>query len=335
MQSPLERATETLRYRTGVVIPVYFPEEIDTRWRQALVRDTAGAYCEQVADPSTVCLSVDGERHGADVADLLAGELGVSVFVSPVNCGKLGAAIHGMRVLLARSDLEYVAVVDQDGDHFANELLSFVRAAQHIAHHVAHDRCMVLGRRISRHRPLGFLRGELEELADRVLLDALFYHAALTQRPLRLEYALALDEFPDFHSGYKLFSRSTAGHVFLSDPQLAGVSETCYYRHACEAVMGVEAVLSGAYLGIVSRSTLNEQPISTFGSFELVQLVADKIIWPCKRLDVPLSFVKQWMANHMPRLLLHTYSPEGREVLQRIRQVVIAAFEDKQPRQAH
>jgi len=235
-----------------------------------------------------------------------------------------------VRVLLRKADLEYVAVVDQDGDHFANELLNFIRAAQHIARHVGDDRIMILGRRISRHRPMGFLRGELEELADRVLLDALLYHAAVTNHPLRLEYAVALDEFPDFHSGYKLFGRSIAEHVFLKEPQLAGVSETCYYRHACEAVMVVEALEHGAYLGVVNRSTLNEQPISAFGLLDRSQLVADKIIWPCKRLNIPLPFVKQWMANHNPRLLLHTLAPDGREELERIRHLVIAAFAGEQ-----
>jgi hypothetical protein len=205
-----------------------------------------------------------------------------------------------------------------------------VRAALHIAletgQSAASARVMVLGRRISRHRPMGFLRGELEELADRVLLDALAYRAAATARPLSLEYATTLDEFPDFHSGYKLFSRQTAQDVFLSKPQLAGVSDDCYFRHAVEAVMTVEALEHGAYLGVVNRTTLNEQPISTFGLLDLSQLVADKIIWPCKRLDIPAPFVRQWMANHAPRLLLNTLAPAGREELARIRERVLAAF---------
>ena len=323
-------ATDLMCHRTGIVIPVYFPEGMDTRLGEALLRENVGLYCEQAADPATICLSVDGEAFGSDSVDRMAREFGVSTCVAPINRGKFYAAANGVRVLLRKAEPEYVAVVDQDGDHFGNELLNFVRAAQHIARHVGDDRIMILGRRISRHRPMGFLRGELEELADRVLLDALLYHAAVTNHPLRLEYALALDEFPDFHSGYKLFGRSIAEHVFLNEPQLAGVSETCYYRHACEAVMVVEALEHGAYLGVVNRSTLNEQPISAFGLLDRSQLVADKIIWPCKRLNIPLSFVKQWMANHIPRLLLNTLAPDGREELERIRHLVIAAFGGEQ-----
>jgi hypothetical protein len=269
---------------------------------------------------------VDGARFGARAASTLAREHGTSLHIAPDNRGKLAPAGNGVRLLLQRSDIKYIAVVDQDGDHFASELQSFVRAAEHITDRLVHDRVIVLGQRTSRHRPMGFLRGELEELSDRVLLDALAYRAAQRGRPLRLEYANALSEFPDFHSGYKLFSRSVAERVFLGKARLAGVSETCYYRHACEAVMVVEGLEYGAYLGVVNRHTFNEQPLSTFGLFDRSQLMADTIIWPCKRLEVPLPFVQQWMANHIARLTLNTLAPEGKEELKRIWELVTAAY---------
>jgi hypothetical protein len=175
---------------------------------------------------------------------------------------------------------------------------------------------------------MGFLRGELEELADRVLLDALQYRAAITGHPLRLEYALLMDEYPDFHSGFKLFDRSTAKSIFLREPYLAGVSETCYYRHGVESVLTVEALEAGAYLGVVTRSTLNEQPITTFGLLNRIQLVADKMIWPCRRLKIPPHFVRQWLANHIPRLLLCTMAPEGKEELNQIRRTVLEGIGD-------
>jgi hypothetical protein len=322
-----------MRNRTGIVIPVYFPGTIDVCQGEAQLRETASAFLEQVADPRAICLSVDGEPGAAQAARRLAAEYGTLVHVAPVNRGKLHAAINGVRELLEQTDLDYVAVVDQDGDHFANELLNFVRSAEHIAEHTASDRVLVLGRRISRHRPMGFLRGELEEFADRVLLDALAYRAVVIDRPLRLEYAFSLDEFPDFHSGYKLFGRATAEHVFLGEPQLGDVSEDCYYRHACEAVMVVEALEHCAYLGVVNRSTLNGQPFSGFGTYNLCRLVADKIIWPCKRLSIPTPFVSQWMANHAPRLVLHTLIPDGERELVQIMQLVVSALsgaEDEQ-----
>ena len=317
-----QNARDKMHHRTGVVIPVYFPEGVDRAQGAALLRDNVGLYCEQVADASRICLSVDGAAHGADVVAEISEDMGLSTYVGEVNRGKLQSAANGVRVLLDTHDLDYIAVVDQDGDHFANELLNFVRTALHIGE----DRVLVLGNRISRHRPMGFLRGELEELADRVLLDALTYHAVKGDRPLRLEYANALGEFPDFHSGYKLFTRQSAEDAFLSDRKMAECSETCYYRHACEAVMVLETMANGGYLGVVNRRTFNEQPISTFGLYNRQHLIADKIIWPCKRLNIPAHFVAQWLDNHMPRLLLNTLAPEGKEELVGIRSIVLNAF---------
>jgi len=317
-----QQASDVMHHRTGVVIPVYFPEDVDRTLGAALLRDNVGLYCEQVADPKRICLTVDGKAHGEDVVAALASDLGVSMCVGEVNRGKLNGVGNGMKYLLSEYDLDFLTVVDQDGDHFGNELLNFVRTALHIGL----ERVLVLGNRVSRHMPMGLLRGELEELADRVLLDALSYYAVKTDRPLRLEYANVLDEFPDFHSGYKLFSRKSAEDVFLGEVQMAGCSETCYYRHACEAVMVVEALVNGGYLGVVNRRTLNEQPISTFGLYNRQELIADKMIWPCKRLDVPPHFVKQWLDNHIPRLLLGTMVPGGKEELGGIRKLVLEAF---------
>mgnify|MGYP007030148339 CR=1 FL=1 len=95
--------------------------------------------------------------------------------------------------------------------------------------------------------------------------------------------------------------------------------------------MTVEALEHGALLGLASRSTLNRQPVSTFGLIRRSQLTADMIIWPCKRLEVPLPFVAQWLANHIPRLLLNTLAPEGRAELEEVRRRVIAAYGGDEP----
>jgi len=106
-----------------------------------------------------------------------------------------------------------------------------------------------------------------------------------------------------------------AAAVFRATPQLCEVDEDAYFRHGCEAVMTVEAVESGAQLVSVQRTTFNEQPVSTFGQLRRDRLVADKMIWPCRRLGIPPSFVAQWLRNHVPRLLLTTLAPEGKQEL--------------------
>lgn len=309
-----------------MVIPVYLPETIDTTCGAALVRDTVATYYATVGDRSAICVSVDGEAHGAALGRELAARWGVSLTIAPTNGGKLAAVRRGAEVLLARDDVAYLAVVDQDGDHLANELVNLVRVAEHIARARGDGRVMVIGARTSRHRPMGFLRGELEGLAGHVLLDALQYHAAATGRPLRLEYAYAHSPCPDFHSGYKVFDRETARAVFLAPVRKMGLSETCYYRHACEAVMSVEALESGAYLGIARRTTTDEQPVSTFGRYDVSELTADMIVWPAKRLGVPLAFVEQWIANHAQQLHLYTLLPHGVDQVSRITQLVRTAY---------
>ena len=311
---------------TGVVIPVYVPDEVDGAVAAALVRDTASAFCRQVADPRSICLSADGPGAGRDVAEAIARDLGVQVVSSRASRGKLGALRSGMARLLDNEALSYLAAADQDGDHFAGELVNFVRAAQHVGQSAGVEKVIVLGRRISRHRPMGFLRGELEELADRILLDALAYNAAVTGAPLAMEFANVFDEFPDFHSGYKLLTRACAEDVFLSETQLARCEQGAVYRHAVEAVLCVEAILAGARLAVVNRTTLDEQPLTTFGLLDRVEMIGDKIIWPCRRLSVPPRFVDQWLRNHLGRLLLGTLAPQGREELRRIRSAVLAAF---------
>jgi hypothetical protein len=310
-------------HKTGVVIPVYFPDGIDRKQAEALLCDTVSLYCTQIHDPANICLSVDGAIHGQHEVEKLAQEFGVSTRISASNRGKFSGAQQGVLHLLDHRDLQFIALVDQDGDHFANEMLNFIRTARHINQ----ERTLILGNRMSRHLPMGFARGDLEELADRILLDALTYDAVQNNRPLRLEYANLLGEFPDFHSGYKVFSRASAVDVFSSAPEMAGCSETSYYRHACEAVMVVKCLTRMGYLGVVSRRTYNEQPVTTFGLYNRQQLIADKIIWPCKHLNVPGHFVKQWVDNHIPRLLLGTLVPEGKEELAGIRKIVMDAFE--------
>ena len=321
----LSHAIEAMRRDTGVVIPMYFPAEGASELGRALLEDNVRAYVQQVDDPGRICLSVDGAAHGREIAEELAANYGVITVCAPENRGKLNGVRHGVAALWARGGLRYVAAVDADGDHFANELLNLVRTALYVQEREG-DEVLVLGRRSSKHRPMGLLRGELEELADRILLDALYYQAACSGAPLCFEYATAHEEYPDFHSGFKLYSGGVVPPVFLSEPELCGLAPDAYYRHGCEAAATVEALLAGARLALVGRSTFNEQPVSAFGNYNRTRMVADKIIWPCKRLDVPGAFVDQWLRNHLPRLLLNTLAPAGKEELSQIRSLVLEAF---------
>lgn len=324
-------AIDLLEQATGIVIPVYFRPTVDAHYATALLAATVRMVARELADPAAICLSADGGGLSQEVAQQVAAAYKTRLVAREANRGKLASVRNGMAQLLGDDRLRYLAVMDCDGDHFANELLNFVRRAEDVAHKLDTRRLLVLGTRLSRHRPLGFLRGEQEELANRLLLDALHYAAARAGKPLALQFAGTEAAALDFHSGYKLFSRAAAEDVFCTEPQLAGCDEAAYYRHACEAVMVVEAVERGALLATVSRRTFDEQPLSSFAQFERAQLHANLIIWPCKRLAIPGHFVAQWLANHLPQLTLGTLAPQGQAELLAIRKLVLQAFDQPIP----
>ncbi|RPI23889.1 MAG: glycosyltransferase [Acidobacteria bacterium] len=327
MESSFLSALQDLRESSGVVIPAYFPSSQHTALASQLLRDTAVGCERQLGAAPRVCISVDGQNAAVETAAQLRAEHGFSVVVSRRNKGKLGAVHEGLQLLLRDQNVRYFLLVDQDGDHFPNELTNFIRTARHVATAAQTDRVLVIGRRSSRHHPMGYLRGELEELADRILIDCLQYHAALTGVPLNLQFALLLDDYPDFHSGFKLLTRPLVESFVQNGFPLHGMAEDGVYRHAVEAVLSVEAWLAGGVIASVPRTTFNEQPMTTFGLLERCRLLADKIFWPARRLAVPASFLGQWLDNHLARLRLTTLAPTGRDELLEIRALVRKAVD--------
>ena len=330
IQHEIAHAIHALEEATGVVIPVYLPSTVAPDAARAILGSTVQMFVRETRDPTHICLCVDGQEAGTTIAQEIATHFGVQMVVGTRNRGKFGAVQLGMQTLLTNHHIKWLAAVDQDGDHFGNDLLNLVRAAEHVVATSAMPpeaaRVMVLGNRASLHRPLGFLRAEQEVLSNLMLMDALAYTAAVNGTPLQLEYLTTTAPLPDFHSGYKLFSRATAKAVFAEAPPLLGLSESAAYRHACEAVMTVEAHRNGATLAAVNRRTFDEQPISHFANYNRASLAADMILWPCKRLGVPGHFVAQWLANHLPTLQLGTLAPQGQDELLAIRQLVLQNY---------
>ena len=144
-----------LGYRKGVNGGTWI-----VRWRKP-----DRSYGTQAIGKADDTLAADGEDCGADVVRQLAARHGVDAVVGQRNQGKLHALRLGMARLEERQDLSWFATIDADGDHFANELVNLVRAGIYARQERHVGGVHVLGRRISRHRPMGWLRGELEELA--------------------------------------------------------------------------------------------------------------------------------------------------------------------------
>ena len=125
----MQDVVQVQRFNTGIVIPVYFPADVDPDTGANLLRDTVHSYAALVDDPSNVCLSVDGAAQGWDIALSIAKECGTHVVCSQENKGKLNGVRNGVAALWEREALAYFVEVDSDGDHFANELLNLLRAA--------------------------------------------------------------------------------------------------------------------------------------------------------------------------------------------------------------
>ena len=144
MPSSYRSARDLLARETGIVIPVFVSDGMDLELAEMLISDTVSAFCELVADPSRVCISVDGQGPGAPIGQRVGEFTGATVAVSPVNMGKLQGVRTGARLLLSRPEISHLAIADQDGDHFANELINLVRAAEHVRSTSGTDRMLVL-----------------------------------------------------------------------------------------------------------------------------------------------------------------------------------------------
>ncbi len=312
-----------LHPRLGMVVPVWYnPQESDEAIAD-LLRLTL-ADCGLFMPWDQIVLVVDGSPRIARVArverDRLLRREGVApaLIIEDENRGKEHAVTQGMRWLLSeRPDADLLCVRDADADHFINDLPNLARAAVHIARETANDRVLVIGRRGSLHRPMGWLRGELELLQDRVLLDALRYHLARQGRVLDLRFCASPEDVPDFNSGYKLYTRAAA-QVIFADPgaemRCLGADE--FWRCGAETISIIHGVLGGATLGEVRRMTFDGQPTSTFRAGEEARLrwYSGVIAWIFCRLDVPIDVAQGILDNHVAASRMMTLGPAAEEL---------------------
>ena len=317
--------------RLGMVVPVWYnPSEPDATAAD-LLRLTL-ADCARFLPLENVVLVVDGSPRVAAIAhaerDRLRDAEGSAPFllIAEENRGKEHAVTQGMQWLLReRPAVDLLAVRDADADHFINDLPNLARAALHIMAEAGDARALVIGRRASLHRPMGWLRGELELLQDWVLLDALRYHLAQRGRVLDLRFCAGSGTVPDFNSGYKLYTRAAAERIF-ADP---GAEMRClgpeeFWRCGAETISVVHGVLSGATLGEVGRLTFDGQPTSTFaaGATARVRWYSGVIAWIFSRLDVPFAAAQAILDNHVVVSAMVTLEPAAEE-LRAVREAVL------------
>ncbi len=175
MSHTAREAIQIVEHATAVVITVYRRDPTQT----ALTMPTCwmtrrGMYVREVSDPKAVCLSVDGPGIGVGVAEDVSERYGTSLVVAERNGGKFAAVQHGVLHMLQESAPTATSPRWTRTATTSPMTCSISCAAPSTCGPTTGaDRILVMGERTSLHRPLGYLRGEQETLADAMLLDAL------------------------------------------------------------------------------------------------------------------------------------------------------------------
>jgi len=350
-----------VREIAGMVVPVWFSRKTASCLAEELLTLTLDNF-EEYVRRENVCLVVDGDERSLTIAQrvqkaLAKGGGGFEVLYLKENKGKHYAVTEGILHLMASErrgrggvgelaaatssrgpadlirsrrsppaeGIRYFVVRDCDADHFICDLPNLVRSAHNISVQEKTDRVLVIGRRIDRHRPLGFRRGQMEELCNRIFLDAMNYRLAKRGQVLKTQYYCPYGDVPDFKSGYKVYSRAVARIAFTRKPRFLCLAPKHYWRHSAEPIPIVEAVLAGAVIGEMNRTTFDVQPTTTFTESSAVDMHVKTLAWAFCRLSVPAKCAEQMFNNHIPRLLLGS-DASGREQLEAIKRETLTFY---------
>jgi hypothetical protein len=323
-------AQQEVAAQTGIVVPAFFSAKPSDDMVRQLLWMTLADTPHYVPLPRTWVV-VDGdprtERLVLELQQQFTRTQGATFacLALPENRGKLGALAAGITALLAAEPaVQFVVVRDGDGDHDLADVPGLVRLALGLAEAYGHGRVMAVGARRSRAHPMGWVRGELEELLDLVTLDALTYHLAREGRALNLGHCLGGGHVPDLSSGFKVYGRELAEALFVqAAPRYATLSPSDYWHYGPETVTFVEATLAGAMLAEKLRLTWDGQPATSFGEFQQVALYGELLAWVWARLALPVDVAARHYDNHAPRLALRTVA-QGRKLVGQVRGAALA-----------
>jgi hypothetical protein len=165
------------------------------------------------------------------------------------------------------------------------------------------------------------MRGELETLLSRVLVDAVRFALAQRQQVLNTRYFSLSGEYPDLHSGYKVYSRKVCELMVQTTwerPPWVGAEID---RYGVEAVPFAEGVTSGAIVGEITRVT-QEPDFSGHDAFARPETNGSVLLWTFLRLGIEASQAAVLLDNHIPRLTLWT-DLQGRAALIELRRYVL------------
>ncbi len=202
------------RRNVAAVIPGYH-EEVH-------VREVTERTCAQL---DHVLVIDDGS---ADATAARAREGGAEVIIHPVNLGKGESIKTGLRHWLAREEIEFILILDADGQHLPDEIGRFLAAAN------ASEAGLFLGTRMNDVRDMPFVRRTVNRYMSRRISR------------------LCGQDVPDTQCGYRMVHRSLAPHL------LAGTSRFDY-----ETEMLIIASRAGFRIASVPISTIYSDEVSS------------------------------------------------------------------------
>ena len=321
--------SEVTRRELGMVVPVWYPEHMpEDEMRSYLAATLADA--ELFLAPERVALVVDGCPRALaptyQVAEAFAGRAGAEpqVIVKQHNEGKAAAVCEGFERLLTDENVEALAVRDADADHDIYDLPQMFRLLAQMRDQEQSEDVFVVGCRGSVTRPLGFARGALEEVLNRVTMAAVNHHLAADGRAVDERYTGRAGPFPDFQSGYKLYTRPAAQTV-IEGLRAADESrpDLDVMRWGSESVTTVELLARGFIPGAIYRLTWDGQPQTTFDAGNLLDHFARELIWIFDRLQTPFEAATVMLDNALSASE-YTTAPDGEAHLAAIRERVMA-----------
>ncbi|MGI8956879.1 MAG: glycosyltransferase family 2 protein [Chthoniobacterales bacterium] len=215
MESPASQPGRPLdRRNVAAVIPAYL-EEVH-------VRGVAERTCSQL---DHVLVVDDGST---DATSTRAREGGAEVITHPINLGKGESIKTGLRHWLAREGIEFILLLDADGQHLPDEIGRFLAAGN------ATEAGLFVGTRMNDLREMPFVRRTVNSYMSRRISR------------------LCGQDVPDTQCGYRMVQRSLAPHL------LDGTSRFDY-----ETEMLIIANRAGFRIASVPISTIYSDEVSS------------------------------------------------------------------------
>jgi hypothetical protein len=316
----------------AMVIPVWFAEAVP----QATVRDRLLQTLEGVGQyvaPGKVVIVTDGDDRSAEVLSSFLPEFKrryghpFRLLVNEENGGKGSALTSGLRTLLREEEFSYALIRDGDGDHYVGDVEHLYRYMQWMRRQGVRGELVVVGRRADIHRSIGWIRGEFEELLNRLTMAALTHRLAAEGRVLDLRFLSAYPEPPDLMSGYKLCSHGIC-RVMAERNWQEGLPVTAVdlYRYGMEQIPLVEGGLEGAAIGEVLRLVGDDEKVSGHGRYTEPSVNAGLALWVLRRLDIAPDAAVSILENAIARSRLHT-DPVGVSLLEAFCELLCQGFQ--------